>query len=308
MSNPFEGIKDEDPLDGPATRTRFLDSAKRGFAPLRKIFIQQPDTEENRASVLAKMVTARQENALDALLLLHALEPVLDRDRPLPLATWARMLSSEGNRWSTQNVGRAFEALEKRNLVAREAKGRGLLVLPRLEDGSDKEWTRPGSDSTTIGKGYLTIPYTYWTSGLADRLAMPGKAMFLILLSETTQKPNFAMAVARAQSWYGISERTAERGYDELRKQKVDDGMPLLLEHTQWVADHRSPTGKREVRHRALSEPYSQAARAELQRATATAARRGSKTQSDTPPKRKRLKRKLTGNKAGGKKAETVSA
>lgn len=183
---PVRRHPDEDPLSGDGMRARFLASAKRGYAPLRKAFVQKPDPKKARASVLAAMVTARQERALDAFLLLHALEPALDKDKPLPLATWAKMLSSKNNRWSAQNVGRAFEALETRHLVIRQPKGRGLLVQPQMEDGTGKAWTRPGSDATTVGKGYLVIPYDYWTSGLVDQLSMPGKAMFLIMLSETT--------------------------------------------------------------------------------------------------------------------------
>ncbi|MGI5151362.1 hypothetical protein ACQEVC_34200 [Plantactinospora sp. CA-294935] len=301
MSNPFADVKDEDPLDGPDARSRLLEGAKRGYAPLRKVFVQRPDRGAARASVLAAMVTARQERALDAFLLLHGLEPVLDNDNPLALAVWARMLSAPGDRWSPQNVGRAFEALEKRNLVIRESKGRGILVRPKLEDGSGAAWTRPGADATTVGKGYLTIPHTYWTTGLVDRLSMPGKAMFLIMLSETTKNPTFSMAVERAQSWYGISERTAERGYRELKEQKADDGGPLLLEHRQLVADARSPTGLRAVWHRALAAPYSQAARAELQRATAKAARRGAEAHRNSSAQPKKLK-KTTGRKKAGKK------
>ncbi|GAB7041046.1 MULTISPECIES: hypothetical protein [Catenuloplanes] len=297
MSDPFEGIQDEDPLSGDGMRARFLASAKRGYAPLRKAFVQKPDPKKARASVLAAMVTARQERALDAFLLLHALEPALDKDKPLPLATWAKMLSSKNNRWSAQNVGRAFEALETRHLVIRQPKGRGLLVQPQMEDGTGKAWTRPGSDATTVGKGYLVIPYDYWTSGLVDQLSMPGKAMFLIMLSETTLNPTFSMAIERAQSWYGISERTAERGYGELRKYEIAEGQTLLMERRQLVADHRSPTGNRAVWHRALAEPYSQAARAELQRLTRAAARRKAKTEA-AKPRLKRLK-KRTSNKAG---------
>lgn len=107
-----------------------------------------------------------------------------------------------------------------------------------------------------------------------DRLSFPGKALFLIMLSETTKDQSFAMAAERAPSWYGISERTAERGYTELRKQEAAKGVPLLLEHPQYKRDARSRTGYRTVVHRAFSAPYSQAARAELQLTTRNAVRR----------------------------------
>jgi hypothetical protein len=109
---------------------------------------------------------------------------------------------------------------------------------------------------------------------LADRLSLPGKAMFLIMLAETTTKPTFSMAVQRAPGWYGISERTAERGYQQLRVQHMPDGAQLLREHLQLVADAHSPTGLREVWHRTLAEPFSKDARRRLQRTSARAAAR----------------------------------
>jgi hypothetical protein len=81
------------------------------------------------------------------------------------------------------------------------------------------------------------------------------------------------------------------------------------MEHRQLVADHRSPTGNRAVWHRALAEPYSQAARAELQRQTRLAVRKRTKPKTETAkdkPKLKRLKKKTTGTKAGN--AERASA
>ena len=81
------------------------------------------------------------------------------------------------------------------------------------------------------------------------------------------------MAAERAPNWYGISVRTAERGYKELRGQETPEGVPLLLEHPQYKRDPRSPTGYRTVFHRALSAPYSQAARADLQLTTRNAVR-----------------------------------
>jgi hypothetical protein len=310
MSNPFEGIKDEAPLDGPGVRAQLLRDAKRGYAPLRKVFVQREftgDRNVSRGSVLAALVTGRQERALDAFLLLHALEPVLDDKDPLPLSVWAKMLDSQRNPCTTQTAGRAFETLDnKYNLVIRESRGRYIHVRPRLEDGSAGVWTRPGTDPATIGKGYLTIPHDYWTSGLAAQLSMPGKAMFLIMLNETTQKPSFEMAVERAQLWYGISERTAERGYKELKEQTVDDG-PLLLEHRQWVAEPRSPIQRRLVVHRALAAPYSEAARAELRKSASKAVRKADTKAAESAAPSARKRKKTTGKKAG-KRAEPTSA
>ncbi len=266
MSDPFAHIVDELPADGPALRTQLLDQALRGYAPLRKIFVQRPNTEKSRPSILGAMVHARQERPLDALLLLHALEPVLDS--PLPLGTWARMLSRGKVPCSSAAASKAFDALAKRRLITRQASGSKVIVKPLLEDGLGKAWTRPGQSRRTLGPGYFVIPYTYWTGGLVDELTLPGKTMFLIILAETSQKLSFAMAVERAQKWYGVSERTAERGYQQLRRAGI------LLERRQVVADPRSPTGLRAVWHRALKDPYSTSARDDLQQKTKHATRK----------------------------------
>jgi hypothetical protein len=164
-------------------------------------------------------------------------------------------------------ASKAFDALVNLKLAERQNSGRKVILTPLLEDGSGRAWSRPGQDRTDIGPGYFTIPYDYWTSGLVDQLGLPGKAMLLIMLAETTQHRTFAMAVERAPQWYGISERTAERGYQQLNQAKV------LLQRRQVVVDPRSPTGLRAVWHRALDDPYNTDARAKLQRKTRRAVR-----------------------------------
>lgn len=304
MSDVFAGLTDQNPARGLEARKALLRNAKRGFCKLRKIFVQRPDTEPVRASVLADLVRGRQEKALDALLLLLALEPILAE--PLRLATWASLLSSDQDRCTSTRTARAFEALVERNLVTGATRGRYLEVHPLLEDGSGRPWDSPGRNQNTIGKGYFTIPDAYWTSGLADRLSMPGKAMFLIMLSETTTKPTFSMAVQRAPGWYGISERTAERGYQQLRSQCTPNGGQLLREHCQLISDARSPTGLREVWHRALADPFSKDARRRLQRASARATVRhadkkaASTVTNDTPTTVK----KTTARKTSGAAAQ----
>ncbi|GCE40957.1 hypothetical protein Rhow_004600 [Rhodococcus wratislaviensis] len=73
----------------------------------------------------------------------------------------------------------------------------------------------------------------------------------------------FTMAVERAQQWYGISERTAERGYAEL----LNEG--LIQTHIQKVPSPRlSPGVLRKIYHRALRGPFATDARKQLQDAT----------------------------------------
>jgi hypothetical protein len=265
--DPFAELTDEPDTGPTGTRKALLDSARRGYVPLRKVLVQKPSTEEVRASVLATLVSRRHHRPLDLLLLLHALQPILDGS-PLPLATWARVMSC-GSHCSRTGVTRAFETLADLKLVTRVGAGSAPIYLPLMEDGRDAPWTRAGVDQEE-GPGYFTLPHAYWTSGWAERLKMPGKAMLLIMLAETqsSKKTTFTMAVERAHGWYGISERTAERGYTELRQAGLTDTRVVK------VADPRHPAGRREVYHRALTRPFRTPDRAALQQAATKAARK----------------------------------
>jgi len=262
--DPFAGVADE-PDPGPiGTLAGLLDATRRGYVPLRKTFVQKPKGSTTRASTLAKLVTGRHQRPLDALLLLHALQPILPGS-PLPLGSWARILSTR-TRCTSQAAANAFETLIGLDLVTRKKDGREPVLEPLLEDGSKDPWTRPGFVEEE-GPGYFTMTHEYWTEGIADQLNLPGKAMLLILLAETQnpKTPAFAMAVERAPAYYGISERTAERGYGELGK------AGLVVIRRAKVADPRHPAGRRDVYWRALTEPFRTTDRARLQRLAAKA-------------------------------------
>lgn len=273
-SNPFEGLEDQTPL-GPLEALRgLLDSAKRGWVPIRNRFVQQPPGSATRSAVLAQFVTNRQERALDALLTLHALQPVLATG-PLPLGAWANILSTRAP-CSSPTASRTFRVLDDMGLLTRERAGHATTFTPLLEDGSREPWARPGSRHKP-SDNYFILPHEFFTEGYIDRLRLPGKAMLLIMLKETQIDPLFSMAVDRAPSWYGISERTAERGYAELKEEN------LLDIHIQRMASPRLPSGVlRVVYHRALRGPFSTSRRAKLQRAASRAASRGLRTGAST--------------------------
>lgn len=267
--DPFAGLADEDALSPRDRGIALLRDAKRGYVPLRKILVQRPNTEADRAAVLARFVRERQERALDALLLMHALQPILSGS-PLPLATWAALMSTR-NVCTTSAASKAFTTLVDWKLAVRTPNGRRPILEPLHEDGTGAAWTRPGQDDEE-GPGYFALPHSYWTTGIADQLTLPGKALLLIILAETQdpKHPTFNMAVERAPSWYGISERTAERGYAQLSK------LGLLRTKIQKVADPRHPAGRREVYHRALGTPFGTDDRMRLQRAAVAAVKKQS--------------------------------
>jgi hypothetical protein len=251
--NPFDGLDDKPELDTAETRSQLFTDAKRGFVRIRKDFVQRPS--KPRPSILADFVTGRKERALDLLLTIHALQPILD-GTPLALATWARLLDSEKRPCTTRAVTSTLRVLEEMDLLHTEGPKTAPDIVLHRENGDGALWTkeRPDAASADPGRGFFTVPFHYWTEGTIDRLRLPGKAMFLILLKET-QDPagplTFTMPVERASEWYGISERTAERGYLELSKRLI------IRQHVQKIPDARHPAGRKEVHHRALAGHYS---------------------------------------------------
>lgn len=258
--DPFAGIEDQQ-ASGPAdVRRWYLGRARKGYADLHRDWVQLPKgTKGPRGSALAQLVTTKRETALEAFLLLHALQPVLQNGQPLPMEVWAALLTRTRH-VSHNAASKAFGSLEEMGLVKRRRESRRSLIEPLAEDGSGQPWANIGTrkENDEIGQGYFTLPFAYWLDGYADRLRLPGKAMLLILLSETQVKPSTLIPVERAQEWYGVSERTAERGYREL------DHLGLLLIKRQVRSNAEVPGGQHHVYHRALAAPFSTVARTQL--------------------------------------------
>lgn len=264
--DPFSAFADEEPDEGAAMRAELL--SKRGYFPLRKEFVQrrrQAEPDANRHSVLHELVQARQPRALMALLLAHAIAPTLQTDPFLPLATWARMLSTPTRPCSSTQASAALNVLHDRELLVRTDRGRQVQLTLLTEDGTKQPWERAGLGD--VGPGFFIVPHTLFSDGLFDNLNLPGLAMLLLALHETNQKPVFNVAVDKLPRWYGLSERTGERGYREL----IAAG--IMKVHVQKVRDGRSPTGLRRVHHRMLVGAYGTESRRALQQQARRAAR-----------------------------------
>lgn len=280
--DPFADIADDDAREPHQARTDLLDAAKRNYFPLRKVFVQRSKEVSDlrgrpvpRASKLYDLVNSRNQVALDFYLLLHAMQPILE-GTPLSLATWAHIMSVK-KPVSATAVTRAIATLQRFDLVVREDDSRTPAIRLLLEDGSGNKYLKPGT-AEEAGPGYFTVPHDYWNGGLAEKLTLPGKAMLLIALAEThsPNKPAFTLPVERVPDWYGISERTAERGYRELAHEAK-----VMRIRTRKIADKRHPARRREEYWRALDAPFSNASRARLQ-GRATEAAKNAGTSSTT--------------------------
>lgn len=255
-SNPFEGLDDHQPYAPQELLAEFLGDTRRAYAKVRKVGIQRPKASLTRPSMLPELVHGGV--ALDAWLLTLALEPVLAESDPIPLSVWAKLLEGE-HPVSEAATSRAFATLDRLDLIQRTHKGPHLVVRPLKEDGSKDEYTRPGAPGAEAGPGFFTIPHEYWLSGYAAKLKVPGKIALLIGLAETTEASSWEVPITRAQEWYGISERTLQRGYQELSREK------LTLVHTQRIRAKRSATLHTTLYHRALVGPFSTEARRNVQ-------------------------------------------
>lgn len=173
------------------------------------------------------------------------------------MSSWAKMLSV-----APSKASQALQQLVEMNLAVKSGTTRKPSVAPLLEDGSGDPYFRPGRDRDTVGPGYLIIPRAFWIDGVVDRVRLPGLAMLLIGLAETGQKERFTLSVDRVHEWYGFSERTAERGYNELLR------LNIMYAHRQIVIDARTASGLRNVYHRELAGHFSFSERADLREAT----------------------------------------
>ncbi|HYS35878.1 MAG TPA: hypothetical protein VEO01_09625 [Pseudonocardiaceae bacterium] len=268
LAEALASLVDEDASGPTELRIKLLSAARRPFVPIRHTFVQQPRSAETRAAKLSELVRARNRRALDTTLLVYALEPILG-GTPLPNSTWARLLSGEkGPAVPVTAVSKTWGLLEDDyRLVERGRRLHKLAdVRPLREDGSGEPYIRPGrvAKGTT---GYFILPHTYWSDGWDQTLTLPAKAMLLVYLSATQKTPTLCMSYEQADAWYGLSERTAERGIRELRNAS------LLGEHGQKVAEARSATGSTIRYHRFLLGEFSTHSRQALQQKTSAETR-----------------------------------
>ncbi|WP_432951352.1 hypothetical protein ACQPXM_41285 (plasmid) [Kribbella sp. CA-253562] len=242
------------PATGAETRAALLERSKRNIAPIRREFVQLPAGSPKRASVLSSFVSHRDKRALNAYLLLLAInssgQGAGGWSTRLPLAVWARAFDTDlttTGASATAAASKVLTRLENRKLITRSRRGRERQVQVELlrEDGSGEPYTRPGAGNNDR---FLVLSNDYWTEGWHEELELPGIAMLLVALHE---KPGFRLPAEHSPQWYGWSADTTERGFAEL----VDAN--LLLKETKLVKAPLSPTGLAKVNEYHLLPPFS---------------------------------------------------
>lgn len=262
------------------TRAEFVRISARGFTVIRNIFVQDRVGGKGVGSTLGRLVEARQPRPLLAYLLLLMSWSAIDKlPEPLEAAVWARALSPNppANPIPASAMTRVWNKLAELELITRQREARLVRIGPRREDGK-RDYSRPRPDeSRSVREKFFVLPDVFWTENWYEKLSMPGVAMLLILLEETTGRDEVHLAYERAPAWYGISAKTMQNGLDELRH----FGLATMRE--EWVRSDLSKVGKKQRRYYQLTGPFSRRARKKLQdtakratlrRATKTARRR----------------------------------
>jgi hypothetical protein len=112
----------------------------------------------------------------------------------------------------------------------------------------------------------MLLPGAFWTDLWFDRLSLAGVAVLLILLKETGKTDEVHLTHAETAAWYGISESTAKKAYDEL----LEKGLAIYRD--EYVQAHYTENGVTVRRHYSLTGEFATAAR-EQARLDAAAAR-----------------------------------
>ena len=248
--------------------------AGRGFTVVRNSMVQVNRRGKWVGSSLGRLVQARRHRALLAyLLLLMVAQPLDKRPKPLEAKVWARALSPDppAPAWPETSMTPLWTMLEQppHKLIERERQARLVKITPRKENGRGPD-TRPRPDQrpADLGERYFILPDAFWLDGWHTQLSMPGVAVLLILLHETTARDEVWLSPERADEWYGISTKTMYNGLEELRKNG------LLTVREEWVPAELSAIGKTKKNHYNLNTPFATDERRALQKTAQDAARK----------------------------------
>lgn len=247
------------------TRAKGLELTARGYTVVRHVFVQNHDAP--RPSVLGVMVKERRHRALVLYLLVLCWWPWLQKNhKPLTADVWIRALTATGPArgkaltWSPSTLSRAWKDLEQLGLIEPTKRiGRLTAIIPRREDGH-KPYVAPSGEKKDWANTYFTVPDEFWTEQHFATLSPSALAVLLIILKETTQKPDTPLRRESMPDWYGISGKTVQKGIDELK------ALGLVHIREAVVSAPLSPNGITRQYFYSLTGPYGGEARRARQR------------------------------------------
>jgi hypothetical protein len=240
-------MKSERPVASQASTLNAIlkESGRPGKVPIRKGFVQRGSREKPEPGPLAAIVARGREKTLDQYLIGLTWASAKPFDVRKDSRIWARALGLPADDSGRAAVSRNWSFLQRLNLVSVERKQRLARVTFLREDGSGERYRdHPAQDRPPA---YLTLPFVYWADGYYEHLSLPAKAMLLIARD---LPDHFPLPSERAPDWYGISERTARRGFRELK----DKG--LILVEKEYKEAPLAPEGYTGVNFYTLLPPF----------------------------------------------------
>lgn len=252
---PGLGSEDDLPQATPeSTRASIVLHTGGGYTRVRHSFVQKYEGK-NRSSTLGKLVKEKRRRAL--VLYLLVLTTYSDELHPVWAASvWLRALEVRDKpnlTWSRSTLSETWSELVRLKLVARRREHRRSRITPLREDRKKGAYTRP--DGNVPADYYLLLPGAFWTERWFDRLSLPALAVLLVLLKETGKSEEVHLTHAETARWYGFSETTAKKGYQEL------EAAGLVAFRDEWKKDDYAEFGRTRVRYYRLESPFSTAER-----------------------------------------------
>lgn len=275
-----------------STREALLKRQARGYTQVRGLLVQRPRSMPGpageRASTLARFVAERKHRALVLYLLLLGAWPEIENRiahdwAPLEAKVWVRALESSRKKaltWSPSTLSRAWTELEAMGLVTRERRGRLVHVRPRREDGQEEH--TPPRGRSGHEHAYFVLPDAFWKDEVFADLGLAALAMFLLIAKETNGTKETHLTYTQIDAWYGIRQRTAQKGIAELLVHK------LIYVRRERVPAPLSGVGYTITQHYSLTGHYGYQARAALRK---RAQGERAKRLTPTPAGKKTLRR-----------------
>jgi len=229
-----------------------VERARRTRTPIRSAFVQRRRAPgiDATGGPLATFVRNGDETGLDLYLSILALisSPANGGyDTTQPSQFWGRVLGLPMSDSMGPQVSKVLRRLRDRKLITTSRDGRLTKVHLVLEDGSGRDYTRPGVQNRDP---FLQIPNVYWTDPAHwyRTLVLVEKAVLLIAL---TLRPTFELNIERGARWYGISPDSLGAGLNGLQSRGVLN-VDVTFKEAPFTA-----VGYTEVRHYRLLPPFS---------------------------------------------------